>query len=142
MPRLGSREQRAACYLFNESENILDRMNKSSMEDIRMNINLYKGYILKLKYMLKNCKPWMNEEEHAKQLLHEPDYENMWYDICEYTYENTDFLTGRDFIYESEIKDMLAIISVKMEECVKYITELNVNAGVALSLIYRNYTAS
>jgi hypothetical protein len=130
MVRLGSREQRAACYLFNERENILDRMNKSSMDDIRKNINLYNGYIWTLKFMLKNCEAWLSEEELAETLLDEPDFENISYglDLCEYD--------GRHYIYESEIKNLLAILSVKMEEYNRYLIERMVNAGVALALLW------
>jgi hypothetical protein len=127
---LGSREQRAACYLFNERENILDRLNKSSMDDMRKNINLYNGYIWTLKFMLKKCESWLNEEELAEKLLYEPDFENISYGLELYEYD------GRNYIYESEIKNLLAILSVKMEEYNRYLIELMVNAGVALALMW------
>jgi hypothetical protein len=80
--------------------------------------------------MLKKCESWLNEEELSEKLLYEPDYENISYGIELYEYD------GRNYIYESEIKNLLAILSVKMEEYNRYLIELMVNAGVALALMW------
>jgi hypothetical protein len=122
MGRFGSRAQRDARDLFDERAMIIEKMNASSMEDIHRDIAKYEEYAYILNYMLEECEPWLSEEELAEELLCDPDYENKSYDLDEYDYND------RTWIYESEIRSFRLTICEKMEEYVKFLDELILNA--------------
>jgi hypothetical protein len=125
----GSSEQRNACYLFEGRDTVIKKMSESSMGDFHKNISHYEDYLFTLDEMLEGCEPWLSEEELAEELVYDPDYENMTYDMDEYVFD------GRTYVYKSEIVAFRDILNEKFVEYDKYLNEITVNAGVSLALI-------
>jgi hypothetical protein len=128
MGRLGSREQRDACYLFDERDMIIKKLNESTMEDIHVDISKYEEYAKILDYMLEECEPWLSEEELAEKLFYDRDYENMVYYLDDYSFDD------RNYILRSEIRLFRRIICEKIDEYVKFLDELIVSSSVAFTL--------
>ena len=138
MGRLGCRAQRNACDLFDERDIIIQKMNESSMDDIRKNISQYEEYMSILDRMLDDCEPWLSDEELVEELEYDPDYENIVYDLSDYMFDD------RNYVLKSEIENFRFILCEKLIEYDKYLVEITVNSGVIIALywMYENYTTT
>jgi hypothetical protein len=125
----GYRLRTKAFKLFQEHDNIAINLIDSSMDDIHMKISYYKKIMDVLSVMLKSCKPLLNKNSEAEELKNDPKYENMRFQLIEYKYQN------RRFLYKSEIKEFMDLIDMKLNMYDKFVTEITVNAGVALALL-------
>lgn len=131
------------CELFENRDCVIHVFNESTVQDIHKDISYYEDKIRILTTMLKFVEPLYDEENLARELEFNPDFDNNVFDIRfyafyedrEYIYKRNILSIDREYIYKREIEDFLAILSSKMVEYSKYSMELTVNAGVALALL-------
>jgi hypothetical protein len=130
MPRYGTYEQREACDIFHAADEIVEKFRVSTMEEMHSNIGYYKEILEISKNMLGACEKIIYDEEELNEILEDyPDFENLAFDLCEYEYQ------GCTWIYKYEIEEFVDILSQKMTEYKKFLTDITVNAGVALALL-------
>jgi hypothetical protein len=130
MGRFGSREQMNAYNLFVGDDELMKILNEASMDTIHKYISYFKDYMITLDDMLAGCEPWLSEEELEEQLLYDPDYENMIYDLGDY-----EISEGVNYVYKSEIVRTRNRLIEKMAEYDRHLVNINVNLGVALALM-------
>lgn len=125
----GFRLRKKAVKLFEERDSLIIELAESSMDDIHAKIDVYKKKLDILSIILKGCRPYLSKEDEVHEINYNPGYENMRFQLIDYYYGN------RGFLYKSEIEEYIAYLSMKLKDYDKFLTEISVNAGVALALL-------
>jgi hypothetical protein len=125
----GFRLRKKAVKLFEERDSLIIELSESSMDDIHAKIDGYKKTMDVLSIILKGCRPYLSKEDEAHELIYNPEYENMRFQLIDYYYEN------RRYLCKSEIEEYITYLSLKLKDYDKFLTEISVNAGVALALL-------
>jgi hypothetical protein len=125
----GFRLRKKAVKLFEERDYTLMKMHESSMDEIHKNISFYKKILDTLNIMLKGCRPLLGEIHVAQEIIWNPGFENMQFQLHGYRYED------RSCIYKSEIEEYIFILDIMFKDYEKFLTDITVNAVVALTLL-------
>jgi formylmethanofuran dehydrogenase subunit A len=125
----GFRLRKKAVKLFEERDSLIIELSQSSMDDIHAKIDVYRKKLDVLSIILKGCRPLLSKEDEASEIIYNPEYENMQFQLVDYYYEN------RRYLCKSEIEEFIAYLSKKLKDYDKFLIEISVNAGVALALL-------
>lgn len=145
MPLYGSYLQRD-CYLFfnNLKENLKFKYNKNDIIDIKKTkekidktIKLIDEAWIDMMYEGKYAEYYdkFAKDNNEEELLKESDYVIFSLDEYEIELVNGNY---RTWVYEKELYDIRDILKEKKKNIENDINEFNINAGVALALLYTN----
>jgi hypothetical protein len=143
MPLHGSYLQRD-CYLFfnNLEKNLEFKYNKNDIidiektkEKIEKNLSLIKEAYMEMTYEGEYSNYYDNfaKENKEEELLNKSKY--VLFDLDEYAIKLSNG-NYRYWIYENELEYVIDILIEKKKNIEKELNNINVNAGVALALLY------